>query len=95
MKEVNLRLQEEWRLNMEEKEYGVMIPRSEVLKLYESCLNEVSPHSIGQWLKATTNNEYVVVPRISVKRIYDWTGDIELAVIENSHITKELFENWM
>ena len=74
---------------------NIRIDRSEILKLYESTISEISPHSIGQWLKATTNNEYVVVPRISVKRIYDWTGDIELAVIENSHITKELFKNWM
>ena len=71
------------------------IPRKEILKLYESSLNEISAHSVGQWLKVTTNNEYVVVPRDSIKRIYDWTGDIELAVIENSHITKELFKNWL
>ena len=71
------------------------IPRKEILKLYESSLNEISAHSVGQWLKATTDNEYVVVPRDSIKRIYDWTGDIELAVIENSHITKELFKNWL
>lgn len=71
------------------------IPRKEILKLYESSLNEISAHSVGQWLKAITDNEYVVVPRDSIKRIYDWTGDIELAVIENSHITKELFKNWL
>lgn len=80
---------------MEKSKHGVMIPRSKVLKLYESCLNEVSAHSIGQWLKATTNNEYAVVPIDDVLSICNWTDNIELAVIENSHITKELFRNWL
>jgi hypothetical protein len=80
---------------MEEKKYGVMIPRSEVLKLYESCLNEISAHSVGQWLKATTNNKYVVVPRDSVQSIYEWTNDIVIGATENALITEELSNNWL
>jgi len=55
---------------MENKD--IRIARSEILKLYESCLKDLSPHSIGQWLKAKTNNEYVVVPKESVSLI--WTS---------------------
>ena len=45
------------------------IPRTEILRLYESSLNEVSTHSIGQWLKIVTDNEYIVVPRINIDQL--------------------------
>ncbi len=60
MKEANLRLQEEWRLNMEN---NLKIDRCEVMKLYESCISSLSVHSIGQWLKVATNDTFVVVPK--------------------------------
>jgi hypothetical protein len=40
------------------------IPRSEILKLYESSLDEISTHSINQWLKVVTNNEFCVLPNM-------------------------------
>lgn len=43
------------------------IPRTEILKLYESSLNEVSAHSIGQWLKIVTENQFMVVPRKNIE----------------------------
>jgi len=39
------------------------ISRSEILKLYTGMLSNISPHSLSQWLKSKTRNEYVVVPR--------------------------------
>ena len=39
------------------------ISRSEILKLYTGMLSNISPHSLSQWLKSKTSNEYVVVPR--------------------------------
>lgn len=42
---------------------NTMISRSEILKLYTGMLSNISPHSLSQWLKSKTRNEYVVVPR--------------------------------
>ena len=57
------------------------IPRKEILKLYESSLNEVSAHSISQWLKIITNNEFTVVPSIFVLNMIEaveQTKDVNL-----------------
>lgn len=43
--------------------YGVMIPRIELLELTSGITKEISTHSLGQWLKAQTKGEYVVLPR--------------------------------
>ena len=51
------------------------IPRSEILKLYESSLNEVSAHSIGQWLKSKTDNKYIVVPMVLIHTIPNYKED--------------------
>lgn len=45
------------------------IPRTEILKLYESSLNEISTHSIGQWLKSRTENTYIVVPTVLIHAV--------------------------
>ena len=39
------------------------ISRSEILKLSSSMLGEISPHSLGQWLKSKTDDQYIIVPR--------------------------------
>lgn len=51
------------------------IPRTEILKLYESSLNEISPHSIGQWLKSRTDNKYIVVPMVLIRTIPNYKED--------------------
>ena len=47
----------------------IRIPRSEILKLYESSLNEISAHSVGQWLKSVTESKFIVIPTESVDQI--------------------------
>ena len=51
------------------------IPRSEIIKLYESSLNEVSAHSIGQWLKSKTEDKYIVVPLVLIHIIPNYKED--------------------
>jgi hypothetical protein len=70
------------------------IPRSEILKLYESSLNEVSAHSIGQWLKTTTDGQYIVVPQKDIVHLCHAFNDIEEGMLETIEIAKEL-ENWI
>jgi hypothetical protein len=63
---------------------NTMISRSEILKLYTGMLSNISPHSLSQWLKSKTSNEYVVVPRAFV------AGAIEYLEAEhNIEIVKE------
>ena len=39
------------------------IPRSEILSLYTSALNDISTHSLSMWLKSKTDNQFVVIER--------------------------------
>ena len=71
------------------------IPRKEILKLYESSLNEISAHSIGQWLKSVTDNSYVVIPKNDLAEIFHAVNDIEEGIISTIEVSKELKENWL
>lgn len=42
---------------------NILIPRWEVIKLSSDIVSEISTHSLGQWLKEQTNDEFIVVPR--------------------------------
>jgi hypothetical protein len=70
------------------------IPRSEILKLYESSLNEVSAHSIGQWLKSKTEDKYIVVPQKDIVHLCHAFDDIEDGMMNTIEIAKDL-ENWI
>jgi len=50
---------------------GITIDRTDVMKLYQGILSSLSPESLNQWLKATTDNEYIVIPTKSLKEITD------------------------
>ena len=54
------------------------IPRTEILKLYESSLNEVSAHSIGQWLKVNTDNKFIIIPIEILNKINEELDKINL-----------------
>jgi len=54
------------------------IPRSEILKLYESSLNEISTHSINQWLKVYTDNKFIVIPIDILNKINEELDKINL-----------------
>lgn len=70
------------------------IPRSEVLKLYESCLNEISAHSVGQWLKSVTENQFLVIPIENIEQIIDCSVNIKEFSNELTYVLEEL-ENWI
>ena len=71
------------------------IPRTEILKLYESSLNEVSAHSISQWLKSKTEEKYTVVPIENIKIILGASEDVNDASDRINNSMEELKENWL
>jgi hypothetical protein len=71
------------------------IPRTEILKLYESSLNEVSAHSIGQWLKSKTEDKYIVVPTKNIKIVLGASWDVSDAADRITNSMEELKENWL
>lgn len=70
------------------------IPRTEILKLYESCLNEISVHSVGQWLKTVTKKQFLVVPTENIEQIIDCSVNIKEFSNELTYVQEEL-ENWI
>lgn len=70
------------------------IPRTEILKLYESCLNEVSAHSVGQCLKSVTEKQFVVIPIESVEQIIDCSVNIREFSNELTYVQEDL-EKWL
>lgn len=91
MKEANLRLQEEWRLNMEN---NLKIDRCEVMKLYESCISGVSVHSIGQWLKTTTDGQFIIIPKEKAEQVIDCAVNIKHFSDELNYVQEDI-EKWM
>ena len=45
---------------------NINISRLEILKLSSSMLNDISPHSLGQWLKSKTGDKDIVVPKSAI-----------------------------
>lgn len=91
MQKLSLHLQEDWRLNMEKE---IRIDRCEVMKLYESCLSNLSVHSIGQWLKATTDGQFIIIPREQAEQVIDCAVNIKHFSDELSYIQEDI-EQWM
>jgi hypothetical protein len=45
------------------KSYSLTIPRSEILNLYSGTINEITIHSISEWLKSKTDKQFIVIER--------------------------------
>ena len=75
-------------------ENNFKIDRCEVMKLHESCISSLSVHSIGQWLKVTTDGQYIVVPQKDIVHLCHAFDDIEDGMLNTIEIAKNL-ENWM
>ena len=69
------------------------IPRTEILKLYESSLNEVSAHSVGQWLKTVTEKQFVVIPIEIIEQLIDCSVNIK-EFSDMFTCVQEDVENW-
>jgi len=70
------------------------IDRSCVMNLYNSIVTDLSPHSVGQWLKVTTDNEYVVVPKDIMSQLASGVSEMVVESTEMEYRIKEL-ENWL
>jgi hypothetical protein len=57
---------------------NINIPRSEILKLSSSMLNDISPHSLGQWLKSKTGDQYIIIPKSAILEIEDQLGNLNI-----------------
>ena len=73
---------------------NLKIDRTEVMKLYESCISSLSVHSIGQWLKSKTDGKFVIIPRKLAKQIVDCSVNIKELSDELSDVQEEIKE-WM
>ena len=71
------------------------IPRTEILKLYESSLGELSLHSIGQWLKSKTDNQYIVVPKENIKTVLEESENLNNATKKMNESAVDLKEHWL
>ena len=66
-----------------------MIPRLKLLELASGLNNEISTHSLGQWLKAETDDQYIVLPRDFVVALMDVVDTLFL-----EEQVRALMSNW-
>lgn len=67
------------------------IPRSEILNLYTSALNDISTNTISEWLKSKTDNQFIVVERAFV---LDAIIYIERNRYTDEFLGQDLKERW-
>lgn len=67
------------------------IPRSEILNLYTSALNDISTNTISEWLKSKTDNQFIVVERAFV---LDAIIYIERNRYTDGFLGQDLKERW-
>lgn len=69
--------------------YGVMIPRQKLIALSSGVNNEISTHSLSQWLKVETEDQYTILPRDFVIALMD-IAEISLTAQQ----LRSLNSNW-
>ena len=70
------------------KSYSLTIPRSEILNLYSGTINEITIHSISEWLKSKTDKQFMVIEREFVMEAIQYikiNKYIFLTSFRNSH----------
>ena len=67
------------------------IPRSEILSLYTSALNDISTHSLSMWLKSKTDNQFVVIER---EFVLDAINYIKLNKYTDNFLGCNIKERW-
>lgn len=75
-------------------ENNLKIDRCEVMKLYESCISGVSVHSIGQWLKTTTDGQFIIIPKEKAEQVIDCAVNIKHFSDELNYVQEDI-EQWM
>jgi len=67
------------------------IPRSKILDLYSNSLKEISTHSLSEWLKGVTDNQFIVIERLFV---VDAINYIKLNKYTDTFLGYNIKERW-
>ena len=73
------------------KKYSHTIPRSEILNLYSGTINEITIHSISEWLKSKTYKQFIVIER---KFVMDAIQYIEINKYSDGFLGRDIREKW-
>ena len=73
------------------KSYSLTIPRSEILNLYSGTINEITIHSISEWLKSKTNKQFIVIEREFIMETIQY---IEINKYNDTFLNQNIREKW-
>ena len=73
------------------KSYSLTIPRSEILNLYSGTINEITIHSISEWLKSKTDKQFIVIEREFVMEAVQY---IEINKYNDTFLNQNIREKW-
>ena len=73
------------------KNYSLTIPRSEILNLYSGTINEITIHSISEWLKSKTYKQFIVIERQFVMEAVQY---IEINKHNDGFLNQDIREKW-
>ena len=73
------------------KSYSLTISRSEILNLYSGTINEITIHSISEWLKAKNDKQFIVIEREFVMEVVQY---IEINKYKDTFLNQNIREKW-
>ena len=73
------------------KSYSLTIQRSEILNLYSGTINEITIHSISEWVKSKTNKQFIVIEREFIMEAIQY---IEINKYNNTFLNQNIREKW-
>ena len=73
------------------KSYSLTIPRSEILNLYSGTINEITIHSISEWLKSKTDKQFIVIEREFVMEAVQY---IEINKYNDTFLNQNIRQKW-
>jgi hypothetical protein len=74
------------------KSYSLTIPRSEILNLYSGTINEITIHSISEWVKSKTNKQFIVIEREFIMEAIQY---IEINKYNDTFLNQNIREKWV
>jgi hypothetical protein len=73
------------------KSYSLTIPRSEILNLYSATINEITIHSISEWLKSKTDKQFIVIEREFIMEVIQY---IEINKYNDTFLNQNVRQKW-
>jgi len=73
------------------KNYSLTIQRSELLNLYSGTINEITIHSISEWIKSKTDKQFIVIEREFVMEAIQY---IEINKYNDTFLNQNIREKW-